>query len=480
MPTESTRDHPDVHRLAPVLAIDCSQVLRTRNRTGIPRVVRNLALHGPDHRDVGIEAWPVVLTFRGYCRVPRSWLVPARRGPLGRLLRSGKMLALAALAFGARACKSEIRTLGNLIPAGLRPLAKRAARGTIAALRKANRAIVRTRAAAGKTFLTLRLWGQRVAFAPGDTLLLCDSNWDEVVLWKWIAELRARGGLVGAVVYDLIPVRRPEFVDAGLYNVFDAHLRRLSRECDFVIGISRETSRDFLDFARSSDRPGWTEDRTGSFRLGAGGWATDASEATPRCTAVLAACAGVPIFLVVGTIEIRKNLSAVLGAFETLWNQGETPALVVVGKPGFGGKAAIEQMLRSPSFGRRLFWLADASDSDLEACYRAAAALIMPSRAEGFGLPVVEALQRGKAVLASDIPTHREIADGFCGFFDPSRQDELEMLVRAHIRNGRGKELRPLEEFKWPAWSESARECLCECRRMIALGARCSPGSPLH
>jgi len=92
------------------------------------------------------------------------------------------------------------------------------------------------------------------------------------------------------------------------------------------------------------------------------------------------------------------------------------------------------------------------SDGELALLYRGAAALIQASEAEGFGLPLIEALSVGTPVLANDIPVFRELAGAHATFFDIHREGDLSEKVERLLREGS----RPVD-FSWPSWSVQAR-----------------------
>jgi glycosyltransferase involved in cell wall biosynthesis len=73
-------------------------------------------------------------------------------------------------------------------------------------------------------------------------------------------------------------------------------------------------------------------------------------------------------------------------------------------------------------------------DADLEALWALAGVAAFPTRAEGFGLPVVEALARGVPVACSDIPVLREVADGLARTFSPDAPDEAAAAIAAALR----------------------------------------------
>ncbi len=108
--------------------------------------------------------------------------------------------------------------------------------------------------------------------------------------------------------------------------------------------------------------------------------------------------AGLPseYVLFVGTLEPRKDLPTLLAAHRLL---PDAPPLVLVGPPGWGERVDVSGCL-TPGY---------LDDAALRSVVARASALVLPSRDEGFGLPVLEALAAGTPVLASDLPVLREV-----------------------------------------------------------------------
>ena len=98
--------------------------------------------------------------------------------------------------------------------------------------------------------------------------------------------------------------------------------------------------------------------------------------------------------LFVGTLEPRKGLPLLLDAFALLHRERPGLRLVVAGPPGWGPGPDLQR----PGVVAR----GQVGEADLDALYRGAALLAVPSRTEGFGLPALEAMARGCAVVASD------------------------------------------------------------------------------
>jgi glycosyltransferase involved in cell wall biosynthesis len=128
--------------------------------------------------------------------------------------------------------------------------------------------------------------------------------------------------------------------------------------------------------------------------------------------------------LVAGTIEPRKDHATIVAAFDRLRARHPDVRLVVVGAPGWAPKQ-IDRVLDRPG----VVALGFVSDAELDLLYRRADVVVTASIYEGFGLPVLEALARGRPVVASAIPPHREIADGAARLFAPGDADALAIEI---------------------------------------------------
>jgi glycosyltransferase involved in cell wall biosynthesis len=112
--------------------------------------------------------------------------------------------------------------------------------------------------------------------------------------------------------------------------------------------------------------------------------------------------------LFVGNLEPRKNLGTLVRAHAAARRADPSvPVLVLVGPAGWG-----DRWQGAPPDPRDVVTAGYLTDGELRAVVAGARAVCMPSHYEGFGLPVLEALAAGRPVLASDIPAHREVAQG--------------------------------------------------------------------
>lgn len=120
-----------------------------------------------------------------------------------------------------------------------------------------------------------------------------------------------------------------------------------------------------------------------------------------------------PYFVIVGAIDSYKNHLLTLRIWRELVRSMPTPPkLVIAGSPGVTADEVMTFLASEPGLRETVMLSSGLSTAALRQLIAGARALLMPSLAEGFGLPIIEALAQGTAVLASDIPAHREAGRG--------------------------------------------------------------------
>ncbi len=287
----------------------------------------------------------------------------------------------------------------------------------------------------------------------GDILLLLDAGWNRVDRYPAaLDDFKKQGGKVVACIYDLFPVIYPTLYGRRVVADFQAWVTLLVTHCENAVAISRSTAKSFEAFTRviqTTPRPGFG---LGWWRLGADLAGEEAREPTAATRRIAAAG---PLFLSVGTLEMRKGYPVAVAAFERLWAEGIDATYVIVGRPGWNS-AAFEDRLRSHSeMGRRLFWLEDADDQDLRFLYSVARAVLLPTFAEGFGLPLVEAARFGAPIIASDIPIFHEIGGDGVRYFDALSPESLAACICEALGTGR-----VAPKIGYLTWRESTVELM--------------------
>lgn len=428
--------------------IDCTDTYRRCTQTGIQRVVRNLVSHG-----TRIDPACRAVIFGGAASRSQQWYAvdwdPAASESVG----------------------SRIPRLAPRKDAGLAAAFKCSALWMARALRAAVKPLK-----VGELALD---WIRRrrldasynaVDWTPGDILLLPDVMWTYQTMPSYAA-LRARGVRIILCLHDLIPIEFPQFVHPMSSRWFQQWLDATTPHVDGIVTVSR-TVRDTVRknvaerFPQSRLDPGRIE----SFPMGV---ALDECRSNGEVRQAVRAAAGA--YLTVSTLEPRKNHLLLLDAFERVWQRFPEARLCIVGQEGWLVEDLVERIRRHPKLGRQLLWFEDLTDTELAWIYEHAKALVFPSLAEGYGLPIAESLLHGLPVLASDTPIHREVAGDFAVYFDPADSGSLAGLIEARED---GTPLRPAKDpadYRATTWEESVTGLLAQCRdiaRRASLEAR--------
>jgi O-antigen biosynthesis alpha-1,2-rhamnosyltransferase len=295
-------------------------------------------------------------------------------------------------------------------------------------------------------------------------LVLLDSSWT-IPIWSATRNFKALGGKVVGVIYDLIPVTHPHTSVEHLTKMFGNWLERHLETTDGFLAISNTVSQQLAHHFENKLGVPINDDRRGYFHLGS---ELDFAQAGVKPRGVLRelfACHE-HIFLMVGSIEPRKKHEFVLDAFEAHWREGGTSILLICGKQAWKTEDLLDRISKHPMLDERLVILRDANDDEIDYCYKHASALVIASEIEGFGLPVVEAFQRGLPVLCSDIPVFREIAEGRASFFSIDTPSKLVVALKNFVESHDLEDREARHPFKWLTWEESSEKFVEEVLRL--------------
>jgi glycosyltransferase involved in cell wall biosynthesis len=265
-------------------------------------------------------------------------------------------------------------------------------------------------------------------------------------LARWIT----RHGLRAVfLIHDLIPITHPEFCRPGEAERHDRRMRHALGTASAIIANSAATRDELAVFAAAGGLPlpalhvAW---------LGA----PDLPEKTDWPARTGAAPFDRPWFVTVGTIEGRKNHLLLLDVWRQLAAQmGEaTPLLVIVGQRGWQAEPAHALLDRDRVIQAHVIEQGRADDAALAGLIAGARALLMPSFAEGFGLPVIEALQLSTPVIASDLPVFREIGGSIPLLLGPADRARWLAAIRAFCDDGpeRRRQVAAMPGWHAPDW----------------------------
>jgi len=308
---------------------------------------------------------------------------------------------------------------------------------------------------------------ESVQVEPGDVFVGLDMLRDRAPLAAAaLQDLRQQGAEIAVVVYDLLPLQHPEWFPKGIANRFAEWIEGVALPADRLICIS-ESVRDEcqrLIADRAIERPPALH----HIPLGA-----DFADWTRLSPVLQGDVPAARRFLMVGTIEPRKGHAQALAAFERLWAEGREVHLVIAGQVGWDVEDLAARLDVHRERGRRLHVVPAPDDPTLASLYSECAHLLMASHGEGFGLPIVEALQAGCRVVLRDLPVMREVASGAGIYFTGDAPHAIASAVLASLadaeREGRSG-TRVLT-----TWTDSANALKAACA-LAAKGIQTSQG----
>lgn len=263
-----------------------------------------------------------------------------------------------------------------------------------------------------------------------DTLLILDSNWNQDGYLRRITNLKTSAKFrVAGFVHDIIPITWPHFVAAKTTESFRKWIVQLSKLSDALVTNSHYTSLEldnWLKEVRLYQKPSIP------VRFGNEAWADTTKLTDEAIPPSVIERLGHGLVLWLGSLDERKNLGVVLQAFARVCaDLSHPPLLVIAGRKARGARHHIDFVQKHPRVSKHAVWLESPSDEVLEKLMECASLFVQSSWAEGYGLPVDEALFRGIPTLAARSTSLPEVGGGSCDYFDPANANELfELMLR--------------------------------------------------
>jgi glycosyltransferase involved in cell wall biosynthesis len=251
--------------------------------------------------------------------------------------------------------------------------------------------------------------------------------------------IRKRGIKTVVTIHDLIFLRHPEYYKWIDRKIYAWKFRRTLKEADLIIAISECTKRDIIHYGHVPEEKirlvyqscsTWFKQHVGD----------------DQCQKVNARYELPNRYVIhVGTIEERKNILLAVQALPLL---PEDLHLVVVGRQ----KPYAQQVLseaRRLGVDTRLHLLQGVPNADLPALYQMAEACVYPSRYEGFGIPIIEAIQSGLPVVACTGSCLEEAGGPSCLYVSPDDPEALASALLQVLKGAEGREARILQSQEY-------------------------------
>jgi glycosyltransferase involved in cell wall biosynthesis len=247
------------------------------------------------------------------------------------------------------------------------------------------------------------------------------------------------------LVHDLIPIDHPEYVRPGYAARHVARIEAISTTAAATIVNSQQTKRDLL---KHVERHHGGMDGVFVAPLG-----VDRRFAPQKVNDLESE----PYFLIIGTIEPRKNHLFMLQVWRALVQKlgKAAPKLVIVGRRGWENENVIDPFKRCDQISDHVIECGRVPDAVLHRLMIGARGVLFPSFAEGYGLPLVEGLSCSVPVICSDLPVFHELGNNIPEYLDPlDGPGWMEMIMEYAKPNSprRQAQMARLARFKAPTW----------------------------
>ncbi len=282
--------------------------------------------------------------------------------------------------------------------------------------------------------------------APGDWLLCLGSPWFMHDYAERISTACAQYNLrFGVLLYDIIPLRRPEWCDRNLVKSFRIWFDAILPMADMLLAISRTTAEDVERYVSETSISLRT--RVQPIPLGIGFGQPPAPLRSSRLPAPGSYA------LIVSTIEARKNhvlLFRLWRELLTTMPREKVPTLVFAGRVGWLVADLMQQLENANWLDGKILLIEEPGDGELAALYEDCLFTLYPSLYEGWGLPVSESLAHGAPCLAANCTSLPEAGGAYARYFDPDNLHDAVRAVRQVLEN-------PDDLASWRAQIQSFR-----------------------
>lgn len=314
-----------------------------------------------------------------------------------------------------------------------------------------------------ETEMSNNLWTDRYIafneFSSGAILFDMDSVWVGKVKSSFLYPLlKQKGVKIVTLVHDIIPITHPQYVQESTIFNFMSYIGACLQYANLLIVTTMATKKAIghlciemqIEPVETKIVPLGSDFKDGQIE-------EDEECVSAEVESVVRKIG--KYVLMVGTIEPRKNHKLLLDALENgLAEKGIS--VIFAGKYGWNVEDLKQRIRLHPLLNKALFFFERPNDKTIKYLYENALSVVFPTFNEGFGLPVVEALQLGTPVMVSDIEVMHEVAGEYAEYFDNSDVQDLvkTVLQLANDDQKYTEKKEMIKNFPVFTWKESAEQ----------------------
>lgn len=270
---------------------------------------------------------------------------------------------------------------------------------------------------------------QFAEIASGEQVFLMGGLWNDLEGYKQFFGNQGKNAHLTVFVHDIIPLRISQ-VPESLTTLFKEYVPMVFKNASSIVTSTAFNKSEMESWAASASV------RVPKISVINLAHTFPVVEDSAICTEVRA-LQGERYALCVGSVEPRKNHLNLL----LIWNKFQQSTeygfekLVIAGHWGWGTEAIRQTLLHTGHFSGSVVFIEKPSDSELDYLYNNSLFTIYPSFYEGWGLPVGEALSKGKPVLAFNTSSIPEVAQGVATLIDPFDYQEMLSAIKSHFKS---------------------------------------------
>lgn len=291
----------------------------------------------------------------------------------------------------------------------------------------------------------------------GDVFFDLDAAWMGRVKRSYLLPiLKQQGVKIIAHIYDIISITHPQYcLQRGVYYFMDylgAHLQY----ADEIIVNANATVMELEKLAQSCSL---RLPKVSVVPLGADFRKQKKGLSEHEINQEMKLALSNPYILMVGTIEPRKNHKLLLDTYDKyLCKMGIN--IVFAGNSGWNMDHFMERLKSHQDYGKHVFYFEGLPDYGIHSLYENAYFLAFCSYTEGFGLPLIEAIQRGTPVIAANIPINREVMSDYGLYFEQDNPESITSLIEWYLKHpdDYSRHKSNLQSFSATTWNECGNQ----------------------
>lgn len=252
-------------------------------------------------------------------------------------------------------------------------------------------------------------------------------------------------------LHDIIPLEYPEYCKDGEQSKHTQRVKTIIDSASLIITNSADTKKKLNDYCENVSHFKKVDQITALLGI-------DISTINTKLMPLFKIPTA-PYFVILGTIEPRKNHLLLLQVWRKLAEElkDQCPQLHIIGKRGWDVEQVIDILERAHFAKSTIVEHSNACDKQVELLIKNSKALLFPSFTEGFGLPLVQALQLSTPVIASNLEVFKELVGNIPDYVDPTDTLKWVEIIKSYSPSNsplRDEQIIRLEQFKANTWSK--------------------------